>query len=113
MKTLALECRISFGSNDCRDDEFRETKLTEEDIPFIQDELDNATTIMYLLIESAYSDPTHLEPARTALRKFKSFLLYFSANIIKLNWTHLWLIPWLRSLQNFVGMRQTSYLRHG
>jgi hypothetical protein len=52
-----------------RDDDFRETQLLEEDIPFIQDELDNATTIFYLMIEGVRNDPTTLEAARQSLRK--------------------------------------------
>jgi hypothetical protein len=47
-----------------RDDDFRETKLLEEDIPFIQDELDNVTTIIYLLIEGVRDDPKTLDSAR-------------------------------------------------
>jgi len=51
-----------------RDDDFRERQL-EEDIPFIQDELDNVTTIFYLMIEGVRNDPTTLEAARQSLRK--------------------------------------------
>jgi trans-2-enoyl-CoA reductase len=50
-----------------RDDDFRETKLLEEDIPFIQDELDNVTTIIYLLIEGIRDDPKTLDSARTEI----------------------------------------------
>ena len=50
-----------------RDDDFRETKLLEEDIPYIQDELDNVTTIIYLIIEGVRNDPIGLELARTKL----------------------------------------------
>lgn len=39
----------------------------EEDIPFIQDELDNVTTILYLVIESVRNDPKSLATARTKL----------------------------------------------
>jgi hypothetical protein len=52
-----------------RDDEFRETQLLEEDIPFIQDELDNVTTIMYLLIEGVRNDIETLKYARTKICK--------------------------------------------
>jgi hypothetical protein len=52
-----------------RDDEFRETQLLEEDIPFIQDELDNVTTIMYLLIEGVRNDTETLKYARTKICK--------------------------------------------
>jgi hypothetical protein len=51
-----------------RDDDFRETKLVEEDIPFIQDELDNVTTIIYLTIEGIRNDPVALERARIKTR---------------------------------------------
>lgn len=50
-----------------RDDEYRETQLTEEDIPFIQDELDNVTTVLYVLIEGARNFPLEVESARSAL----------------------------------------------
>lgn len=43
--------------------------LVEEDIPFIQDELDNATTIMYLLIEGVRTDSEHLKYAREKICK--------------------------------------------
>jgi hypothetical protein len=52
-----------------RDDEFRETQLLEEDIPFIQDELDNVTTIMYLLIEGVRNDTETFKYARTKICK--------------------------------------------
>lgn len=51
-----------------RDDDFRENKLMEEDIPFIQDELDNVTTIIYLVIEGVRNDPVTLEYPRAKLR---------------------------------------------
>ena len=41
----------------------------EEDIPFIQDELDNVTTIMYLVIEGVRNDPVTLESPRGKLRR--------------------------------------------
>jgi hypothetical protein len=41
----------------------------EEDIPFIQDELDNVTTTLYLMIEGARYDPAGLAEAREKLRK--------------------------------------------
>ena len=50
-----------------RDEDYRETQLTEEDIPFIQDELDNVTTTQYLIIEGVRNDPTTLESPRTKL----------------------------------------------
>jgi hypothetical protein len=50
-----------------RDDEI---KLLEEDISFIQDELDNVTTIIYLLLEGVRNDPEHLGPAKAKLRKW-------------------------------------------
>jgi len=50
-----------------RDDEYRETQLMEDDIPFIQDELDNVTTIFYIITEGARADPESLAPARNKL----------------------------------------------
>jgi hypothetical protein len=57
------------SAHDSRDDEFRETQLLEEDVPFIQDELDNVTTIIYLLIEGIRNDPVTLESARAEIRQ--------------------------------------------
>lgn len=53
----------------CRDDDYRETQLVEEDIPFIQDELDNVTTIFYMVVEGARGDKKELAIVRTKLRK--------------------------------------------
>lgn len=50
-----------------RDDEFRDSQLLEEDIPFIQDELDNVTTMLYLVIEGVRNDPESLTTARAKL----------------------------------------------
>jgi hypothetical protein len=58
-----LPCICQAFTNSTRDDDFRETQLLEEDIPFIQDELDNVTTIMYLLIEGVRDDVGHLKSA--------------------------------------------------
>lgn len=49
------------------DDEFRETKLLDDDIPYIQDELDNVTTVIYMLVEWARNDPTGLASVREQL----------------------------------------------
>jgi hypothetical protein len=57
-------------ANVSRDDDFRETQLVEEDIPFIQDELDNVTTIIYLIIEGVRNIPKALGTARVKLRRF-------------------------------------------
>jgi hypothetical protein len=40
----------------------------DEDIPYIQDELDNVTTIMYLVIEGVRNDPATLESPKVKLR---------------------------------------------
>ena len=55
-----------FAADIRRDDD---AKLLEEDIPFIQDELDNVTTIIYLLLEGVRNDPKYLGPAKTKLCK--------------------------------------------
>lgn len=57
---------LSFA-NIHRDDEYRETKLLEEDVSYIQDELDNVTTIEYLLIEGVRNDPVTLDSPRIKL----------------------------------------------
>lgn len=64
---FGLYCRTY--TNTARDDEFRETQLLEEDIPFIQDELDNVTTIMYLLIEGVRNDVEYLKSAKMNICK--------------------------------------------
>ena len=46
------------------DDEFRETKMLDEDIPHIQDELDNVTTVVYMIVEGIRNDPVGLASAR-------------------------------------------------
>lgn len=40
----------------------------DEDIPYIQDELDNVTTIMYLVIEGVRNNPIILESPKVKLR---------------------------------------------
>jgi hypothetical protein len=65
---VSIEAAQENNAHISRDDEFRETQLLEEDIPFIQDELDNVTTIIYLMIEGIRNDPVTLEPARTDIR---------------------------------------------
>lgn len=52
-----------------RDDDFRE-KFVDEDIPFIQDELDNVITIMYLTIEGVRNHPIYLASTRTSLCEY-------------------------------------------
>jgi hypothetical protein len=55
-------------ANRSRDDEFRESQLLEEDIPFIQDELDNVTNILYLIIEGVRNDQESFKLAQAKLR---------------------------------------------
>ena len=68
-----------------RDDEFQDTQLLEEDIPFIQDELDNVTTILYMIIEGARHDLERLEPARQKLCKKISSKTSFTSDRIQLS----------------------------
>jgi len=63
-----LPCPKMYSANMSRDDDFRESHLLEEDISFIQDELDNVTTLMYLVIEGVRNDETLTSP-RDKLRK--------------------------------------------
>jgi hypothetical protein len=58
-----------------RDDDFRESQLLEEDIPFIQDELDNVTTILYLIIEGVRNDPETLIPAKEKICEFDDMVV--------------------------------------
>ena len=78
---VSFHCFLGDSAHDSRDDEFRETQLLEEDIPFIQDELDNVTTIIYLLIEGIRDDPVTLESGRTEIRQlFHSSQSHFKSN---------------------------------
>ena len=64
-----------------RDDEYRETQLAQEDIPYIQDELDNVTTIMYLIIEVVRKYPDKLREVRSDLCKLSHNIINNSTNI--------------------------------
>lgn len=94
------------------DDDFRETKLLEEDIPFIQDELDNVTTIIYLIIEGIRNDPVGLKSARTKILELDPGLVNYLVSITaRLRWdeanelpqTRIFLLFWKSILLVFGG----------
>ena len=94
------------------DDDFRDNKLLEEDIPFIQDELDNVTTIIYLIIEGIRNDPVGLELSRTKVLEMNPSLVnYFVAITARLRWdeanelpqTRIFLLFWKSILLVFGG----------
>ncbi|PQE23102.1 putative required for hyphal anastomosis (HAM-2) protein [Rutstroemia sp. NJR-2017a WRK4] len=69
------------------DDDVRETKLTEEDVPFVQDELDNVMTIFYLIIEGIRFHKDDMKDAREKLSKLEPSLVEFLLTITgKLRW---------------------------
>ncbi|CAL3966151.1 unnamed protein product [Diplocarpon coronariae] len=108
------------------DDDFRETQLMDEDIPYIQDELDNATNLMYLIIEGVRNDPTGLNSAREELLKL-DLVPYLVKTTARLRWdeanelpqTRIFLLFWKAVLVVFGGTLEiedvkeaTSELRH-
>ncbi|EDN93237.1 hypothetical protein SS1G_09103 [Sclerotinia sclerotiorum 1980 UF-70] len=69
------------------DDEFRETKITEDDIPFVQDELDNVMTIFYLTIEGVRCHPESLDVAKKTLLDLQPSIVHYLLTISgKLRW---------------------------
>lgn len=110
------------------DDDFRETQLLEEDIPFIQDELDNVTTILYLIIEGVRNDPNSLQSVRAQLMDLNPGMVdYFVGLTARLRWdeandlpqTRIFLLFWKSVLLAFGGLPKvdevkaaTSELRH-
>ncbi|RDL35404.1 Protein required for hyphal anastomosis (HAM-2) [Venustampulla echinocandica] len=102
------------------DDDFRETKLLEEDIPFIQDELDNVTTITYLLIESVRDDPITLESPRMKLLELNPNLVDYLVTVTaRLRWdeanelpqTRIFLLFWKAVLLVFGGAAEVDEVK--
>ena len=60
------------------DDELRDPLLLEEEMPFIQDELDNVTTILYLVIEVVRTNAETLQSVRTTLLQQDPTLVDYS-----------------------------------
>lgn len=50
-----------------RGDEFRDFQIPEDDIPLMQDELDNVSTILYIIIETTRYDAPSLQPTYDAI----------------------------------------------
>ncbi|TAQ90665.1 hypothetical protein B7494_g964 [Chlorociboria aeruginascens] len=99
------------------DDGFRDSKLPEEDIPFIQDELDNVMTIMYLLIEGVRNDPVTLQSAHSKLLELNPSLIdFFLTTTAKLRWdeacelpqTRVFLLFWKSILLVFGGTNEVD-----
>lgn len=63
------------GADHTRHDGYREATYTEQDISLMQDELDNVTTIIYILIESARYYPEVLSSTREGLCMYISLIL--------------------------------------
>ncbi|KUJ11508.1 pheromone-dependent cell cycle arrest protein-like protein Far11 [Mollisia scopiformis] len=102
------------------DDDFRETKLLEEDILFIQDELDNVTTIIYLVIEGIRNDPVGLDGARSKVLEMNPGLVdYFVTITARLRWdeanelpqTRIFLLFWKSILLVFGGTPEIDVVK--
>ncbi|KAH8682794.1 pheromone-dependent cell cycle arrest protein-like protein Far11 [Tricladium varicosporioides] len=102
------------------DDDFRETKLVEDDIPFIQDELDNVTTITYLMLEGVRSDPSALESPRMKLLELNPSLVDYLVTITaRLRWdeanelpqTRIFLLFWKAILLVFGGTNEVNEIK--
>ncbi|TVY81591.1 Factor arrest protein, partial [Lachnellula suecica] len=102
------------------DDDFRETKLLVEDIPFIQDELDNVTTIVYLVIEGVRHDPITLESPRMKLLELNPRIVDYLVTITaRLRWdeanelpqTRIFLLFWKSILLVFGGTSEVDELK--
>ncbi|KAG9242309.1 pheromone-dependent cell cycle arrest protein-like protein Far11 [Calycina marina] len=102
------------------DDDYRETQLVDEDIPFIQDELDNLTTIFYVIIEGTRKSPEYHSVARAELLALKPGLLeYFVTITAKLRWdeanelpqTRIFLLFWKTILLTLGGTNEVDKVK--
>ncbi|RDW89121.1 putative HAM-2 [Coleophoma cylindrospora] len=103
------------------DDEYRDTNFLDEDIPFIQDELDNVTTIMYVIIEVVRNDPTSHEFAQTKIFELNpSIVNYFMTITARLRWdegnempqTRIFLLFWKSVLLILGGISDVDEVKH-
>ena len=94
------------------DDEFRESQLLEEDVPLIQDELDNVTNVMYLIVEGIRNDRQHFPSAEAKLLELRPGIVdYFLTTTSRLRWdeanelpqTRIFLLFWKSALLVFGG----------
>ncbi|RAL58482.1 hypothetical protein DID88_005186 [Monilinia fructigena] len=102
------------------DDEFRETKITEDDIPFVQDELDNVMTIFYLTIEGVRCHTESLDIARKKLVDLEPNIVNYLLTITgKLRWdeanelpqTRIFLLFWKSILLVFGGTKEIDKVK--
>ncbi|KAF7889152.1 hypothetical protein EAF00_009452 [Botryotinia globosa] len=102
------------------DDEFRETKITEDDIPFVQDELDNVMTIFYLTIEGVRCHTESLDLARNILLGLEPNIVHYLLTITgKLRWdeanelpqTRIFLLFWKSILLVFGGTKEIDEVK--
>ncbi|ESZ89593.1 hypothetical protein SBOR_10022 [Sclerotinia borealis F-4128] len=102
------------------DDEFRETKITEDDIPFVQDELDNVMTIFYLTIEGVRCHTETLDIARKKLLELDPIIVNYLLTITgKLRWdeanelpqTRIFLLFWKSILLVFGGTKEIDKVK--
>ncbi|KAI9746373.1 MAG: Factor arrest protein 11 [Claussenomyces sp. TS43310] len=68
-------------------DEFRDAQIPEDEIPLMQDELDNVTTILYMVIETTRYDTAALQSTCNDLRKLNPSIVDYLVNAVaKLRW---------------------------
>ncbi|KAL3422395.1 transmembrane hyphal anastomosis protein ham2 far11 [Phlyctema vagabunda] len=102
------------------DDDYRNSKLLEEDIPFIQDELDNVTTILYVIIEGVRHDAENQQLALGKLLALEPGLVnYFLMITARLRWdeanelpqTRIFLLFWKSVLLIFGGTAEVDRIK--
>ncbi|KAG9232105.1 pheromone-dependent cell cycle arrest protein-like protein Far11 [Amylocarpus encephaloides] len=102
------------------DADCRETKLTEENIPFVQDELDNVITVEYLLIEGVRNDPVTLESPRIKLLELNPSLVEYLVTVTaRLRWdeanelpqTRIFLLFWKSIFLVFGGSAEVDEIK--
>jgi hypothetical protein len=101
------------------DDDYRNNQIAEEDIPMVQEELDNFMTITYVAMEGARTYQKDLPFARKAFVEAKS--LDFLTNLIaRLRWdetnelpqTRIFLLFWKNLLLLFGGTQDLAQVKN-
>jgi hypothetical protein len=89
---------------------YEESQITKEEMPLMQDELDNTTTIIYILIETARNNREELASTCEELGNLKPGLLHYLLSVVsKLRWdeanelpqTRIFLLFWKSILLTF------------
>lgn len=102
------------------DGELRDPLLLDEDMPFIQDELDNVTTILYLIIEGVRTNSETLQSVRTKFFQLAPTLVGYLVSVTaKLRWdetnelpqTRIFLLFWKSLLLVFGGIPEVDEVK--